>query len=254
MTSFSLKIIAVISMIISHVTSFLFIPDVMQELWNIPMEITDPIYDGIGHLGVIAFPIFAFFISEGCKHTRNIDNYIGRLFVFALVSELPYQWMTREISLHAETSNIFFTLGLGAFCCKLYRKYMDCDKPIFAIGSILLLSCAAEIWGTDYGFFGVLMIVLPFVISNRKYACLGMGAILTIIYMIEIGWDGSVFGWMRNPYYIVQWLVSLLSLILIACYNNTRGKQSKWFFYWFYPIHAIIISLIKVGFTAILSP
>lgn len=50
-------------------------------------------------VGRLAFPIFAFMIAEGYAHTSNVKKYMGRLFVFALVSEIPFCGWT--ISWHA---------------------------------------------------------------------------------------------------------------------------------------------------------
>ena len=71
MTSFVLKIIALITMFCDHFGDAF-----------------------IGHtsalnvIGRIAFPIFAFQISEGYIHTKNIKKYIARLLIFAIISQI----------------------------------------------------------------------------------------------------------------------------------------------------------------------
>ena len=44
-------------------------------------------------IGRLAFPIFAFMIVEGYFKTSNLKRYVGRLFIFAIISEIPYNLM-----------------------------------------------------------------------------------------------------------------------------------------------------------------
>ncbi len=55
-----------------------------------------------------------------------------------------------------------------------------------------------------------------------------MGILLTVLYMGVGSWNGMTFMWLYNSYYIWRWLISLISLVFIALYNGTRGKQVKW--------------------------
>ena len=95
MTSFILKIIAMATMVVDHFGDVYF----KQISW-------------MNLIGRIAFPIFAFQVSEGYLHTKNLKKYFLRLFLFALVSQLPFMLF---YSLYINTPdkitlNIFFTL------------------------------------------------------------------------------------------------------------------------------------------------
>ena len=68
-----LKWIAVITMLIDHVGVVFF-----------------PEYSIIRWIGRISFPLFAFLICEGYRHTSNIWKYFLRLGIFAIISEIPY--------------------------------------------------------------------------------------------------------------------------------------------------------------------
>lgn len=41
-------------------------------------------------IGTIAFPLFCFLLTEGFKHTGNRKHYIKLMFIFALISEIPF--------------------------------------------------------------------------------------------------------------------------------------------------------------------
>ena len=71
MTSFVLKCIAMVAMLIDHTSTAYF---GYTTLFNV--------------IGRIAFPIFAFQISEGYIHTKNLKKYFLRLFLFAVISQL----------------------------------------------------------------------------------------------------------------------------------------------------------------------
>ena len=40
-----------------------------------------------------------------------------------------------------------------------------------------------------------------------------------------------------------------LTLPLLARYNGRRGNGSRWFFYWFYPGHLVVLGAIQILMT-----
>ena len=93
MSSFVLKIIAMTTMLTDHLGDSIFN---YANFMNV--------------IGRIAFPIFAFQISEGYIHTKNLKKYFLRLFVFALISQAPFMLFLSMFS-SGFTLNIFFTLS-----------------------------------------------------------------------------------------------------------------------------------------------
>ena len=98
MTSFSLKIIACISMFLCH------IPFVYEDT-IIPLF----------YIGRLAFPIYAFLISEGYNHTKDVKKYLTRLIVFAVISQIPAYILFIGTHFDKLYFNVFFTLSTGFF-------------------------------------------------------------------------------------------------------------------------------------------
>ena len=73
MTSFILKIIGVITMLFDHVGDAIL---GRFSFFNL--------------IGRIAFPIFAFQLAVGYTHTRDLKKHIIKLFIFAIISQIPF--------------------------------------------------------------------------------------------------------------------------------------------------------------------
>ena len=104
-----LKWVAIAAMLIDHTAA------VMGGLF--PFSWYDPMRD----VGRIAFPIFAYGIAQGCVYTHSARRYLGRLLLFAVLSEIPYRLALRAGSLAFGLFNVFFTLLAGAACCQLVK-------------------------------------------------------------------------------------------------------------------------------------
>lgn len=133
MTSFALKIIAIICMISDHVG------------YSIFNKVTF-----FNYIGKISFPIFAFLISEGYSHTKNLKNYLIRLTLFAFLSQIPFMLFFSTFNINGLNLNIFFTLLLGLISITIYEKT---DRSFIGILALLLLAILAQIANCDYGFF-----------------------------------------------------------------------------------------------------
>ena len=130
MSSFVLKMIAVISMCFDHFGYYIYGGN----------------FSWCNYLGRLAFPIFAFQISEGYKHTKNLKLYIFRLFLFAIASQIPFSLFLMCLGESGLTLNIFFTLLLGLLSILIYDKSKNKFLGIFPV---ILLIALAEFFHCD---------------------------------------------------------------------------------------------------------
>lgn len=227
MSSFLLKIIACFTMLLCH------IPFVYPQ-YSVPLM----------YIGKISFPLYAFLISEGYVHTRNFSKYLTRLIVFGVISQIPAYLLFAGKSFNGLYLNIFFTLALGLLGIKIYDKIKS--KYISTL-LIILLAVIAELLKFDYGAFGVLMIVCFYVFKRNKLnMVLSQMFLMFILYMKKMSY--YTFSLFNLQYILFQLLFSVISLAIILTYNGKKGKSSsriKLMFYCFYPVHLIILDLLK---------
>lgn len=228
MTNFQLKLIALITMTIDHIGYFILSP-------------SDPEYIYFRIIGRISFVLFAFLISEGMKHTRDHNRYIINLLIFALVIDLLPRIFLPIVGLNANEvigfTNVFFTLGLGAFSIYLYQSDFSWYVKLI---SIFMCGVLSDMIGADYGSYGVFIIVsIPIVknifVNNKHLALLAQIFIylgLTYVYkMVDIQYFGA------------------LAFAFIYCYNGLRGwyhPRLKYLIYIYYPVHIVILA--GIGF------
>ncbi len=229
MSSFILKIFAIISMFFDHCGYVLF-------------KAVSP----FNYIGRIAFPIFAFQITEGYIHTSNFKKYCIRLFVFALISQIPYSLFLSQFSNNFYVLNIFFTLLFGLICIYVYDiinksnifsniKTGNSLRKCLGICLATTIGILGNIANVDYGFWGIAVIFIFHLFKNDKIAMVISFITACIIkYGIEIIKCGF------NINYIFLCVFTMLSIVFILLYNKKQGKKAKYLFYAFYPAHLLI--------------
>ena len=208
LSTFQLKWIAIITMLIDHIGAVLF-----------PYEL------GYRIIGRIAFPIFCFLIVEGFSHTRDVRRYMVRLGIFALISELPYDLAFHGEMVYAEGQNVFFTLFLGVLM--MYMMSLCSAVPLKAMAAVSI-AVLAEVLSTDYSARGILLILIYYIFREKRAIGLPAGALWNFSY----GWG------------MVQ-CRGVLATPFLAFYNGKRGPKIKYFFYVFYPAHLLVLYFLK---------
>ncbi|MCC8161114.1 MAG: conjugal transfer protein TraX [Oscillospiraceae bacterium] len=220
-TQNQLKVIAAVFMAADHVGVELF-----------------PQLDILRIIGRLSFPIFAFFIYEGCKYTHSKPKYLARIFLLGLLCMAVYYIYEGEIY-----GNILITMSLSIcviYALQFFKSQIHGGNRIFgaavAVGCICGAAVVCSLVYIDYGICGVFIPVFAEIFGgyssrNKRMPLLGFS-----IGLLLLSWQRG-----GNQY------ISLLSLPLLAAYNGERGKRNmKYFFYWFYPVHLAVIGAVSM--------
>ena len=217
LTNNQLKLIALMTMTVDHIGAYL-LPHI---LW-------------LRIVGRLAFPIFAYMIAEGCRHTRSMGKYFSTMALFALVCQLV-DFFAR----HSLYMSILVTFSMSIGLIWLWKKLEQSGKAwllAFALGCLAALYICEELprilpgFDVDYGFIGVMIPMLIY-FGKNKVQRLTLWAIGLCLLASDSAW--------------IQWL-ALLALPLLALYNGQRGKWNiKWLFYIYYPLHLVAIYFVS---------
>lgn len=239
LTANQLKLIAIIAMFVDHV-AVLFVSN--QSLLGQIMHT----------IGRLTMPIMCYFIAEGYYKTHNVKKYVLRLLVFMGISYYPFYLFATGVPPISFGENIIispqiimntiFVLFIGLIALIVWenpkiKKYVKIP--------IVVILCVFSTLG-DWGYIAVLWIlVFGIYRENFKKQVIGFGLISAIFIFTSIlrvsSNDNSV--WWQQSY---QFGV-LLAIPLLAKYNGSlgNGKNSKWIFYIFYPVHLLLLAYLK---------
>ena len=223
-----LKYIAIIAMIIDHIA-----------LHFIPMNTI--IYTIFRTIGKLTAPIMCYFLVEGYKHTSSKKKYGMRLLIFAIISQLTYS-VAHFYTLFIFNFNMIFTLFI---CFTILWSYDKIKNVWLKCILILFLTCIS--YFCDWGIFAPLWVFVFYVFDTKTLLqiisyCIIVG--MVIIKYVALCENGE-FGWNIA---LCQ-LGLFLFLPILYLYNGKNGNNNgfnKWFFYIFYPLHFLIIILIKI--------
>lgn len=227
MSSFALHIIAMIFMLCDH-------------MWATILD-----YEWLTCLGRIAFPIFAFLITEGYIHTSNINKYIKRMVIFAIITEIPFNLMVSASPIYPFHQNVLWTFVISLLTLK-YLNFDDVKNSFKSILIILLAIIIATVTMCDYFGAGVMMVVGFYIFRKSKLLQLLMMIYVNMILLQGYSYPIDIAGY---TYYFPQQGFAVLSLIFIWLYNGKQGYHAKWFkifCYAFYPLHMLILYLLTI--------
>lgn len=222
-----LKLIALVSMLIDHTAHILWRDDPVMTAALFSLggrEIS--VYWLARKIGRIAFPIFCFLIAEGWIHTRSKVKYIRNLALFALLSEIPFNLMMNGTAACPGKQNVFVTLLLGLALLWVFdRKWKELWK---ALGFLTVATCVV-ILKADYGLAGAVLVLVLYALRKTP-------ALRTVVSYPLLSGGTAAF----------------CAFVPITMYNGKRGFiRSKWLkygFYLFYPLHILVLLLIRKFF------
>ncbi|UCE44129.1 MAG: hypothetical protein JSV57_01155, partial [Candidatus Bathyarchaeota archaeon] len=184
------------------------------------------------YIGRLSFPLFAYLLILGLETTRSVKNYFTRLFLFALISQVPF-YLAMGVK-PWEYLNIFFTLSSGVLFIELHKR-----------GNFLLFLplVAAEVLHFDYGIYGILTMGCFYYLRRNRTLGIILFLGLNLLYLAVSSSS----------------ILALLALPPILLHNSGRfhletigekvdySRWKKYFFYVYYPLHLIALFSIKAG-------
>lgn len=212
-----------------------------------------PAQEWLTCLGRLAFPIFAFMISEGYARTSSLKRYMGRMLLWAVISEVPFDLMYGGSAFYPFHQNVLWTFLLSLAVLYLIDLCRQKLKPVLSLPLAALAVTAgyglAYILMLDYYGAGVLTVVVFHLFRQRNaISLMGQIAGLYIINVTMLGgyyYEVSLFG---HTFELVQQSFAMLALVPIWLYNGQRGYDAKWFrllCYGFYPDHILLLYFIR---------
>ena len=235
----SIKIIAITAMTIDHIAWLLF-PGYSYHVVPVLLHI----------IGRITCPVMCYFIAEGFHHTKNIDRYTLRLFVFSFISHFAYifffgyqDWKSFIPFYYGDILNqtsIMWPLAWGLVMLRIAysEKIKEGLKPALIIGICLITfpsdwSCIASLcilaFGTNRGNLKKQMLWMTFYV-----------AMYSAVYFFAI-----------DPVYGLLQMAVALSIPVISMYNGQlskgrrRNRIVKYAFYIYYPLHLFLMGWIQ---------
>lgn len=215
----TLKLIALLAMTVDHMGEILFPQIILLRI-----------------IGRLAYPIFAFMISEGCFYTKHKYRYFFEVLGIGALCQIVYFVVFGSLYM-----NIMIVFAFSILIIFAIQKAIDTKNAGIMVLALSLIGLAfflsvilpRYVKGLqfDYGFVGIILPVAVYLIPRFRLKLVVFAAGLVVLAILN------------NP--AVQ-LWSLLSLPLLMLYNGERGKlKIKHFFYIYYPAHMLGIWLVS---------
>ncbi len=188
-------------------------------------------YEVCKSVGRIAFPIFCFFLVEGFMRTRNVKMYAVRLFVFAILSEIPFDFglfgINNELFYH-DHQNVIMSFFIALIMLILIRYLENNVLGLSVVVKYLAIICAvigfadiAYLLKTDYSWKCMMLTAIIYLFRST-------GAFKLVAGAAAISWEKY----------------APISFALLYFYDPGKKPKYKYAFYVFYPLHLILIGLL----------
>ncbi len=214
LNSNSLKMIAIISMVIDHVA----LKFVSNVYW----------YFLLRFIGRIAAPVMFYSLAKGYCYTKNRVKYGGRLLAFAIISQIPYSLFIENTIFMYDNYNVLFTLFLSFLSLCILNSV---NNKIWKV--LLVVLCFGLTYFCDYKFIGMIIVWVCYYFKDSKW--------LYVSY--SLSWFLFMVGSFLLEKDILVFLISMgvfLVLPLFYLDNGKKGKYNlKYLFYVFYPLHLL---------------
>ena len=235
----TVKVIAIAAMTVDHIAWAAF-PGYPTELLPLLMHL----------IGRVTCPIMCYFIAEGYHHTRDVNKYTARLFLFALISHFAYIFASQDFQ------------GWSSFIPFFNGNVLNQTGVMWSLawGLVMLrVVNSPRIRGT---WVKILLVILICLVSfPADWSCVAALCVLAIgtnrgrfktqmLWMVfYVAIYAVVYAFALDPVYGILQMGVVLAIPILLLYNGQRGKSPrvnrvmKWMFYLYYPLHLGVIGL-----------
>lgn len=234
----AIKYIAMLTMLLNHIS----------HVFLVQGTFLAALFEDVGYFTA---PVMCWFLVEGYQYTRSKKNYAIRLFLFAVLSEIPFCLaFSYGGEIYFMGLDMLFTLF---FCFLILVAEEKIQNRILSILVQILLVLATII--CDWPLMAAIYtIMFSHTYQSKKKAAVSFGAAALIF---------AVFQYMNSSFLYsgseLIWRTFCSSLgvvaagITVLCFYNGKRAEcgrtfSKWFFYLFYPVHLLILGVLKILF------
>lgn len=223
--NFTLKIMAIIFMTMDHMYTIL------------PKEFNIPIW--FGYFGKLAAAIFFYLAVEGFYYTSSRKKYISRVLSMGLVMV----FVDIVFKIH---NNIFLSIGFGLLMLSGIELLKNSRQDNINKLKGIVLTVLFFILGltTEASLYGVGMFLIFYLFRNNKLVTYFVYSLFSLFPLINFIGPDFLEAAMLWDY---QWMM-IFAIIPISMYNGKLGlnnRFTKWLFYWFYPLHLIVLTVIS---------
>lgn len=235
-----LKLTAMITMFIDHIGA-----GILEYLIvHVPMsghtyETLITIDQVLRLIGRISFPLYCYLLVQGFLYTKSRLKYAGNLLIFAFLSEYPFDFMLSD-SLDFSSLNVLFTLLIGLLT--LWGIEKAGSKIILQVFISIIGILAAAILHTDYSWIGILLILSLYFLRRDRFLQCSISLIIFFLAFVfrSAGLYNSI--WQAFLYQASSKYTLIFPFWMIYRCNNRRYiTKGKYFFYFFYPAHLLLL-------------
>lgn len=223
MSSFALRLFALLAMFIDHVGLALF-----------------PRIGLFRCVGRLAFPLYCFLLVQGYVHTRSLRAYCRRLLLLAILSEIPFDMLIFGRIASGMEQNVLFSLLLGLTAVWTMDRYSH--EPIKALMGTLLVFMTAMLARVSYGWLGIALCLSFYRAGDHRAKRVLYIVLLEALYCLSLMLSGVTISW------VLVSLCAMLCAIPAYLYNGKPGVRNKFvsfLFYAAYPLHIIALLIVR---------
>ena len=242
----TLKLAALFFMLLNHI-AWIFLPE-------------DSLACGLlTGLGYFTAPVMCYLLAEGVFLTRSVLRYLFRLLLFALLSQVPYDLaFTKGAVITFTELNMIYPLWVSLLLLPVHpRPFPELVKWVLSV--LLVLTTVRADWGVLAPVFTLMF----YFAGNTQKARREVWALTVIIIGVTFAQWTAVIGPILAAVCVVRFYRSPLEqasgspenaeegpVIPEGAYKKERvSALSQWFFYLFYPLHLLILGLIRIHLT-----